>query len=96
MATGLAALQTVDTALASAITENTTATQAIVADLQTITAELSNIPAGDPDNQVAAVAQDLQNKLAALEANTKALQDAVTPPAAPVTTPNPSSPAPTA
>ena len=81
MATGLTNLQAVDSALAAAIADNTTATQAVVADIATLTQELANVPAGDPDGQVATIAADLTSKVTALQQNTAALQAAVAPPA---------------
>jgi hypothetical protein len=90
MSTGLTNLQAVDAALAQAITDNTTATNAAVADISSLVAQLAGINTEDP--AVAAIAADLQTKVTALEASTSALTAAVTPvvtpPAPPTTSPS--------
>ncbi len=79
---GLQALQQADTDLAAAVTANTTATQAVLAEIKTLTDELSN--SEDPAVQTAAA--DIETKITALQASTAALNAAVTP-ATPAPTP---------
>lgn len=93
MADGLTALQQADTDLAQAITDNTTAVQAAVTDIENLSAQLSGLNTEDP--AVAAIAADLETKVAALKASTTALNNAVTPPAPPAPAPSPE-PAPAA
>jgi DNA anti-recombination protein RmuC len=83
---GLAALQQADTDLAAAVTANTAASQAVLTDIQTLTAELAN----NEDPAVQQLATDIAAKVAALQANTDALTAAVTP-AAPPPAPTPAS-----
>ena len=76
--TGLSALQQADTDLAQAITDNTTATQEAVADIQTLLSE-----AGE-DATVGSIAADIEAKLALINTNSAALASAVpAPPATP-------------
>lgn len=75
--TGLANLQQADADLAAAITDNTTATQTAVEEIQTLISE-----AGE-DATVASIAADLETKLSIIKANSAALAGAV--PATPAT-----------
>jgi len=72
---GLAALQQVDSDLAQAVTDNTTAVNEAVADIEQFLANTSE------DATVGSIAADLETKIAALKSATSALSTAVTPPA---------------
>lgn len=78
---GLAALTAAEARLAQAVLDNTTAEQAIVAEIAVLTTQLSNLNSEDP--QVQAIADDLTAKVEALQANTAAMQAAIPPPPAP-------------
>ena len=78
---GLAALQQADADLAFAITANTASTTQLVADVATLSSQLSAINSEDPAVQT--IAADLETKVAALQANTAALTAAVKPPTPP-------------
>jgi hypothetical protein len=82
MGTGLTALQQADSDLAAAITANTTATQAVLAEIKTLVGELAE----SEDPAVVTVAADLETKIGTLQTNTAALAAAVAPPAPPATT----------
>jgi hypothetical protein len=73
---GLAALQQADSDLAVAVTANTTATQAALADIQTLLTELGT----NEDPAVQSLAADIETKITALQASTSALSAAVAPP----------------
>ena len=87
MATGIVNLTQDDTDLAAAVKANTDAEAAIVAELSALQQQLANVPAGDPDNQVASIAADMETKIAVLNANTAAMTAAITP-ATPATPPS--------
>lgn len=77
IATGLAALQQAQADETAAIQANTEATQAVVAEVASLSAQLSSLNSEDP--AVAAIAADLETKVAALQQNTAALVAATTP-----------------
>ena len=72
---GLTALQQADTDLAAAVTANTAATQAVLTEIQTLTAEL----ASNEDPAVQTIATDIESKITALQASTASLTAAVAP-----------------
>jgi phage shock protein A len=76
---GLAALQQADSDLAAAVTQNTADTQAVLANIQELNAQLAN----NEDPAVQTIAADLETKIAALQASNTALAAVVAPPAAP-------------
>lgn len=80
---GLAALTLVDAALAKAVSDNSTAQQAVLTELQQLVTQASQ----NEDPQVQSLAADMQAKVDALTANTAALQAAVPPPAPPADNP---------
>lgn len=85
---GLAALQQAEVTFAQAVADNTAAEQAIVDEVATLAAKIAALTQNSEDESVAAAAADMVEKIAVLQANTKAMQDAVAaqqpPPPAPV------------